>query len=108
VHIAGEGCRLTLRMTRWESPELVSGPDARFRDKLRALLETVSGEATLQHLEEEFGAKVTLKAGVGELEVFVAELRVADVRTDQSHLARTLRELDDAVAAFGVRGNAYE
>ena len=28
VHIAGEGCRLTLRLMHWESPELTSGPDA--------------------------------------------------------------------------------
>jgi hypothetical protein len=56
---------------------------------------------------------VTLKAGVGELEAFVAEnvgaeLRVKDVRTDQSYLAQTLRELSGAVAAFSVRGSAYD
>jgi hypothetical protein len=27
----------------------------------------------LEHLEDQFGAKVTLNAGVGELQVFVAE-----------------------------------
>jgi hypothetical protein len=144
VHIAGEGCRLTLRLTRWESSELTSGQDAnwvvgdvelvagttgrfsarhpvsirtdevaRFRDELASLLETLTGEATLEHLEDQFGAKVTLKAGAGELEAFVAEnvgaqFRVKDVRTDQSYMAETLRELNAAVAAFGVRGSAYD
>jgi hypothetical protein len=144
VYIAGDSCRLTLRLTRWASPELTSGPDAnwvvgevelttgstgrftarhpvslrtdelaRFRDELGALMETLTGEAALEHLENQFGAKVTLKAGVGELEAFVAEnvgaeLRVKGVRTDQSYLAQTLRELSGAVAAFSVRGSAYD
>ena len=144
MHIAGEGCRLTLRLTHWESPELTSGSDAnwvvgevelvtdttgrfsarhpvsirteevaRFRDELASLLETLDGEATLAHLEDEFGARVTLKAGTGEFEAFVAEnvvaqLRVKDVRTDQSYLAETLRDLNAAVSAFSVRGNAYD
>ena len=85
----------------------------RFRDELTTLLETLNGEATLEHLENEFGAKVTLRAGAGELEAFVAEnlgaqLRVEHVRTDQSYLAGALRELNAAVAAFSVRGSAYD
>jgi hypothetical protein len=141
VHIAGDGCRLTLRLLGWENPELVTGSDAnwvrgeielvanstgrftashsvsvltgeleRFRDELRTLLEDLDGEAAFEHLEAQFGVKATLKAGTGELELFVtehvgAELRVTDVRTDQSYLGRTLRELDAAVAEFGVRGD---
>jgi hypothetical protein len=59
-----------------------------------------------------FGAKVTLNAGVGELQVFVAEnvgakLQVDEVQTDQSYLTQTLRDLDTAIAAFSVRGSAY-
>jgi hypothetical protein len=37
-----------------------------------------------------------------------AELRVKGVRTDQSYLAQTLRELSGAVAAFSVRGSGYD
>jgi len=143
VHIAGEGFRLTLRLTEWESAEIPSGSDAnwvvgevelaagstgrfsarlpvsfrtdemaRFRDELARLLETLTGEATLEHLESHFCAKVTLTAGAGALQACVAEdvgaeLRVDDVRTDRSYLAETLRELDAAVAAFPVRGDAY-
>lgn len=84
----------------------------RFRDELRALMDSLTGEASLSHLERRFGAKVTLRAGRGEIEVFVAEeagarLEVANEPTDQSYLAQTLRQLDQAVEAFGVRGSAY-
>jgi len=84
-----------------------------FRHELRALLEGLEGEASFENLEAQFGVNVTLKAGSGELEVFVtehagAELRVNDVRTDQSYLAQTLRELEAAVEQFGVRGRALD
>ena len=126
MQIGGEGCRLTLRLDRWENPELPSGSDAnwvvgdvelaagstgrftgrhpvhirtdeveRFRDELAGLLERLSGEATLEHLENQFGARVVLTAGSG-------------IRTDQSYLAQTLRGLNAAVAEFSVRGSAYE
>jgi hypothetical protein len=140
VSIAGEGCRLTLRLLGWEHPELVTGSDAnwirgevelvatstgrftarqpvsvvtedleRFRSEVRALLAGLDGEASFENLEAQFGLKVALKAGTGELEVFVtehagAQLRVVHVATDQSYLAQTLRELETAVAQFGVRG----
>jgi hypothetical protein len=85
---------------------------AAFCSEMATLLQTLTGEATLTHLESQFGATVTLEAGVGVLEVFVrehvgAELRVGGVRTDQSYLAETLRGLKHAVAAFGVRGSAF-
>jgi hypothetical protein len=56
---------------------------------------------------------VALKAGTGELEVFVtehagAELRVVHVATDQSYLVQTLRDLEAAVAQFGVRGGPFD
>jgi hypothetical protein len=85
---------------------------ADFCSELTVLLETLSGRATLEHLEERFGVAVSLKNGVGEAEVFVrenvgAELRVSAVPVDQPGLARTLRELRRAVAMFPVRGSAY-
>jgi hypothetical protein len=103
VTIEGESCRLT----RCEYPQAGHRGDA-----LTRLLDELTGEATLSHLEEQFGATVKLRAGVGELDVFVrepfgAELRVSEVPTDQTHLAETLRGLNAAVAAFGVRGDAY-
>lgn len=144
MSIAGNGCRLTLRLMRWERPNLTSGPDAnwlvgevelmagstgrfrarhpvsvrsdevaRFRAELSSVLDTLTGEATLENLEEQFGAKVVLNAGVGDLEVFVAEhlgaeLRVKDVRTDHAYLGETMRQLNAAAAAFSVRGRAYD
>ena len=82
-----------------------------FRDLLGLLLETLTGEAVLQHMEDQVGCTVRLKDGVGELEAFVrepigAELRVSEVRTDQSYLRQSLRELDSIVGAFPVKGDA--
>jgi hypothetical protein len=77
------------------------------------VLQALAGEASLADLEGQFGARINLKAGAGELTAFIAEhagaeLRVTGVRTDQSYLAETLRGLDAAVAAFGVRGRACD
>jgi hypothetical protein len=79
VNIVGEDCRLTVRLTPWENPELETGPDANW----------VVGE-------------VELTAGSTG-----AKLQVDEVRTDQSYLTQALRDLDTAIAAFGVRGSAY-
>ena len=85
---------------------------AAFRSQLAAMHERLSGEASLEHLEAVFGASLTLDAGVGQLDVFVrdrrgAELRVSGVRTDQTYVARTLQDIDRAVAEFGVRGEPF-
>jgi hypothetical protein len=82
---------------------------ARFRDDLRPLVETLNGEATLHHIEEQFGCTVSLKDGKGELTAFVAEhigaiLRVKQCPTDQSYLAATLRDLDALLDEFPPRG----
>lgn len=101
------------RFSARQSVSLRTEELAHFRDEVAALLQSLSGSVALEHLEDEFGVKVTLKSGVGELEVFVAEkvgatLRVSGVRTDQSYLAQTLDELNGAVAAFSIRGNAHD
>jgi hypothetical protein len=82
---------------------------AGFRDELRPIVETLNGEATLRHLEEQFGCTVSLKDGKGELTAFVAEhfgsiLRVERCETDQSYLAATLRDLDALLEEFPARG----
>ena len=81
-----------------------------FRDQLSSLLEALTGEAVLEHLEAQVGCTIKLKNGVGELEAFVreeigAELRVSSARTDQSYLQETLRQMDSIVSAYPVKGN---
>ncbi len=83
---------------------------AQFRDELRSLLETLNGEATLRHMEEQFGCTVSLKDGKGPLTAFVGEhvgsiLRVERCETDQSYLSQALRDLDALMGEFPVRGN---
>ena len=82
---------------------------AAFRDQLAALVETLNGEAVLTHIEEEAGCTIRLKSGVGDLEAFVrdqvtAELRVAEVRTDQSYLQVSLEDMNALVTSFPVKG----
>jgi hypothetical protein len=83
----------------------------RFRDQAVQLLQTLSGEAVLTHMEEEVGCTIRLKAGVGELDAWLREptgieLRVTGARTDQSYLQQSLRELQAVVDAFPIRGAA--
>jgi len=82
---------------------------AQFRDELRPLLDTLKGEATLRHMEKQFGCTVSLKDGKGDLTAFVSEhvgsiLRVERCPTDQSYLGITLRGLDLLLSEFPVRG----
>ena len=83
-----------------------------FRDALRRLVEELDGEATLSHMEDEVGCTIQLHRGTGELDAFVREhvpgleLRVARVRTDQSYLGGTLRQLEALVAAYPIKGDA--
>jgi hypothetical protein len=85
---------------------------AAFREALRRLVEELDGEATLTHMEDEVGCTIRLRRGTGELDAFVrehvpgVELRVEQVRTDQSYLQETARQLDALVAAFPVKGHA--
>ena len=83
-----------------------------FRDHLAGVLESLNGTAKLEHLEAKFGLKVTLESGAGELEAFVSEklgprLAVDGVPTDQSYLARTLRDVNEAVREFSPRGDVH-
>jgi hypothetical protein len=85
---------------------------AAFRDALRRLVEELDGEATLTHMEDEVGCTIRLHRGTGELDAFVREhvpgieLRVERLRTDQSYLQETARQLEALVAAFPIRGDA--
>jgi hypothetical protein len=100
--IAGEGFRLLLRVHGYERSSLTSGSDANwltaeaeltastsyraretvslrtdelaaFRDQLARLVDTLEGEATLHHLEDQVGCTVSLRAGSGEVTAFVRQ-----------------------------------
>jgi hypothetical protein len=139
--IAGEGFRLLLRVHGYERSSLTSGSDANwltaeaeltastsyraretvslrtdelaaFRDQLARLVDTLEGEATLHHLEDQVGCTVSLRAGSGEVTAFVrqnfgAELRVTEMRTDQSYLQHSLRDFDALVRGFPVKGDPF-
>jgi hypothetical protein len=82
---------------------------AQFRDELREVVASLSGTATLHHLESQVGCTVELANGRGSLSAFVkehvgSELHVHECETDQSYLAQTVRELDAMVEMFPVRG----
>jgi hypothetical protein len=85
---------------------------AAFRDALLRLVQELDGEAVLNHMEDEVGCTIRLSRGTGEVEAFVrehvpgTELRVAHVRTDQSYLQQTARQLESLVAAFPIKGDA--
>jgi hypothetical protein len=138
--IAGDNCRLTVRLHHQEMPGVTSGEDAgwvtgevemtagtegSFRAKRRVsifvpdlvafllelekLLETLTGEAKLDHLEGEFGCQITLDAGRGNLSAYVRErvganLSVTDAKTEQSYVQATVTQLRSAIAAFPPRG----
>lgn len=138
--IAGDNCRLAVRLLRYEMPTITSGEDAdwvtaevemtagaegtftakrgvsvfapdltAFLDQAEELLKTLSGEAALENLEDEFGCRIVLQAGRGDLSAFVREhvggaLSVSEAKTDQSYLQETVSQLRRAVAAFPTRG----
>jgi hypothetical protein len=82
---------------------------AEFRDQLVPMVESLNGEATLRHMEEQVGCEIALKDGKGSMSAFVrehlgSEQRVWDRPTDQSFLAATLRDLDALLAEFPPRG----
>ena len=84
----------------------------RFRDQLRQIVESLTGTAALQHIENNVGCTVTLSSGRGSLTAYVqenigSELRVRDCETDQSYLAQAPHELDAIVRAFPVRGAPF-
>jgi len=140
--IAGEGCVLLLRIFSYERPgetgsdanwltsevELTATRTGKFhaktsvalrteeletfRDQLRILKDTLSGEATLEHLEDQVGCTIRLSKGVGELDAFLKEdvgpeLRTTGARTDQSYLETSVQQLDAVCEAFPVRGSPY-
>jgi hypothetical protein len=82
---------------------------AQFRDELVPLIQSLTGEATLRHLEEQVGCNLTLDEGRGNLTAFVSEhvgseLRVRECKTDQSYLAQTVHDLNALLSEFPVRG----
>lgn len=84
---------------------------ARFCDQLARLVETLEGEAVLDHLEDRVGCTIRLTHGTGEFEGYVredigAELRVTGLRTDQSYLQQALLEMKTLVESFPVRGDS--
>jgi hypothetical protein len=139
VTIAGHGCRLTLRISHYEFPELSDADDGswlvgeaelksgitgrfharhelslrtddldRFRNELSQLLSSLSGSATLPHLEARVGCSVELIDGRGKLSAFLgehagSELSISNAETDQSYLAQTLSELNSVLTAFPIR-----
>jgi hypothetical protein len=82
-----------------------------FRDQLRRLERDSSGEAYFEHLEEQVGITVRLSAGKRTLSVGVRErvgleLRCQDAAIGESAVGDALAELETAVAAYPVRGDA--
>jgi hypothetical protein len=85
---------------------------ARFVAGLRRLDADLTGEAEFSHMEDELGATVRLTNGVGALEAVLrthvqAELRVTEVRTDQTYVRRALAEFEELSQAFPVRGEPF-
>src|SRR5689334_3034559 len=67
----------------------------RFRDEISQLADSLTGVATLDHIESQVGCRITLEKGNGEMTVFVrehvgAELRVEQIRTEQTYLVAAL------------------
>jgi hypothetical protein len=68
---------------------------AQFRDELQEVVASLSGTATLHHLESQVGCAVELANGRGSLSAFVkehvgSELYVYECETGQSYLAKTV------------------
>jgi hypothetical protein len=86
---------------------------AEFRDQLRRLERESSGEAYFEHLEEQVGITVRLSAGKRLFSVVVRErvgleLRFQDAAIGESAIRDALAELETVVAAYPVRGHAYD
>jgi hypothetical protein len=86
---------------------------AEFRDQLRRLERESSGEAYFEHLEEQVGITVRLSAGKSSLSVVVRErvgleLRFQDAVIGESAIRDALAGLDAVLAAYPVRGHAYD
>jgi hypothetical protein len=82
---------------------------SRFTDALRALDQSLSGEAALGNPSgfSDFSVRVTLAAGKGNLDGMVREpgsdLRFSEKRTDQTFMAEALAEFKALVRAFPER-----
>jgi len=86
---------------------------AGLRDQLRLLEREASGEAYFEHLEEQVGITVRLSAGKRTLSVVVREhdgpeLRFPDAAVGEAAIREALAELEQVVAAYPVRGHAYD
>ncbi|MDX6628008.1 MAG: hypothetical protein QOH00_254 [Gaiellales bacterium] len=86
---------------------------AEFRDSLRLLDRSSTGDAHFEHLEEQVGITVRVSAGKRTLSVVVREhvgpeLRFQDAEIGESAIRDALAELEAVVAAYPVRGEAYD
>ena len=84
---------------------------AAFAAALDQLLGTLTGSASLEHLDEEVGMEIRMEYGGGTIHAFVQShdgTRLdALIETDQSFLGNSARDLRAVVLAFPVRGDAY-
>jgi hypothetical protein len=86
---------------------------AEFRDQLRLVERASTGEAYFEHLEEQVGITLRLSAGNGTLSVVVREhlgpeVRFQDAAIGEAAIREALAELEAVVAAYPVRGHAYD
>jgi hypothetical protein len=84
-------------------------PDiAAFATALRSLDRDLTGQAKLEHLEDELAVTITLNAGKGMLAGYVREhvavkLSYREINTDQTHVREARQQFDGLVAAFPPR-----
>jgi hypothetical protein len=84
---------------------------ADFRDQLRQLERSSTGEAHFEHLEEQVGITLRLSARKRTLSIVVREnvgpeLRFQDAEIDEAAIREALAGLEAVVAAFPARGEA--
>jgi hypothetical protein len=81
-----------------------------FRDQLRTLDRELSGEAILDHIEDQVRVAIRLANGRGAVTGFLREhvgatLSFDHIATDQTYVRESLQQLDALMDAFPVRGN---
>jgi hypothetical protein len=88
-------------------------PDlASFRDALRTLDRDLSGDATLEHIEDQVRIAITLAAGRGTITGFIREhggatLSFERYGIDQTYIRQALTDLDTFLDTFPVRGDPH-
>jgi hypothetical protein len=88
-------------------------PDlASFRDALRTLDRDLSGDATLEHVEDQVRIAITLAAGRGTITGFIREhggatLSFERYGIDQTYIRQALTDLDTFLDTFPARGDPH-